>query len=105
MLESGKCITVMQTNKSTITVVTFAVAFLAASCVWMICFLSYHGIPIPPELNTLAGTLCGYLTGVLSKTSPTETTKTQSDVPPKSNEPIPVTVENTQSEPVPVEQK
>lgn len=92
----------MQTNKSTITVVTFAVAFLAASCVWMICFLSYHGIPIPPELNTLAGTLCGYLTGVLSKTSPTETTKTQVGQPPNNGVPTPTPVEvvNLKTDPV-----
>lgn len=81
----------MPTNQSTISVVTITVAILAAFCVSTICFLSYRSIQIPPELNTLTGTLCGYLTGVLSKTTPTEVTKVTT----------PVTVANSPTDPVP----
>jgi len=87
------------TNQSTISVVTITVAILAALCVSTICYLSYCGIQIPPELNTLTGTLCGYLTGVLSKTSPTETTK--APVTPTPDSPAPVQVMNQPDKPVP----
>lgn len=89
------------TNKSTISVVTWTVAMLAMFCVSTICYLSYRGIQIPPELNTLTGTLCGYLTGVLSKTSPTETTKLNV---PTTNNPMPVKPITSVADPVHTEE-
>lgn len=97
------------TNRSTIILITTAVAIMAFSCVVTICTLAYFGIAIPPELNTLAGTLSGGLAGMLVKTAPTETTKqpppsqppfTHSGKPPevvvvnKPDKPVPTTEEN-----------
>lgn len=88
------------TNKSTINVVTITVAILAALCVATICWMSDNNVKIPPELNTLTGTLCGYLTGVLSKTAPTQTTQavpvpitSQVHVTNKPGDPVPTTTE------------
>jgi len=87
------------TNRSTISVVTITVAILAALCVSTICWMSNNRVEIPPELNTLTGTLCGYLTGVLSKTEPTETTKQAIQIPSqvhvtnKPDDPVPTTTE------------
>lgn len=87
----------MNTNRQTIAIVTTTVAFLAAGCVWTICWMSWKTIQIPPELNTLTGTLCGYLTGALTKTTPSEATKH----PEPNGQPIPVQVENKSTDPVP----
>ena len=65
----------MPTNKTVISVITTTVALMTFGCVITVCLLAYCGIMIPPELNTLTGTLCGALTGMLVKTTPTETTK------------------------------
>jgi hypothetical protein len=73
--QAGKQEMNLTTNQTPIVVITTTAAFLAAMCVWTICWLAYKGIQIPPELNTLTGTLCGYLTGTLTKTTPTETTR------------------------------
>lgn len=106
MLESGEYATVMQTNKTVITVIITTLAIAALCCVSTTCMLSYFGIEIPPELNTLTAALVGALSAMLVKTSPSEATPAATvNGEPKLNGPIPVTVENTQSEPVPVEQK
>jgi hypothetical protein len=91
----------MPTNQTPINVVTMTVAFLAAICVWTICWLSYKSIQIPPELNTLTGTLCGYLTGALTKTTPTETIRQQL---PTSDNPIPVKPITSIADPVHTEE-
>ncbi len=86
-------------NQSAITIITFTIALMAASCVASICFLAYRAIQIPPELNTLAGGLVGALTAMLVKTSPTETVKA-----PTPDAPAPVQVMNTPAAPVPTEE-
>jgi hypothetical protein len=88
------------TNQSAITIITMTIAIMAASCVGSVCFLSFHGIQIPPELNTLTGGLVGALTAMLVKTSPTETLK-QPPPPPNGSSPTPVQVMNKPTDPVP----
>jgi len=66
----------MPTNKTVINIIIATLAGCAALCVFSVCLLSYQGIQIPPELNTLTGGLVGALTAMLVKTSPSETTKT-----------------------------
>ncbi len=90
----------IQTNKTTITVITSTVAVMAFVCVVSICALAYYAIQIPPELNTLTGTLCGGLTGMLVKTSPTEATR-QPPVMGVHSGATPVQVMNEPTEPVP----
>jgi small neutral amino acid transporter SnatA (MarC family) len=80
------------TNQTAITVITSTIAIMAISCVISICCLAFFGIPIPPELNTLAGGLVGALTAMLVKTSPTETIKSS---------PAEVQVVNPPTDPVP----
>lgn len=87
------------TNQSAITIITMTIALMAASCVGSVCFLSYAGIQIPPELNTLTGGLVGALTAMLVKTSPTETIKAAPI--PTHAAPAPVEVVNKPSDPVP----
>jgi hypothetical protein len=95
----------MTTNQTPINVVTMTVAFLAAICVWTICWLAYKGIQIPPELNTLTGTLCGYLTGALTKTTPTEITRQPLPNPPTtSDNPLPVRPVTSIADPVHTEE-
>jgi hypothetical protein len=89
------------TNQTAITMITGTIAIMALLCVVTICVLSYLGVTVPPELNTLTGGLCGALTAMLVKTTPTETPKT-----PNPDAPAPVTVVNPPSDPVPTtEQK
>jgi hypothetical protein len=92
------------TNQTPINVVTMTVAFLAAICVWTICWLAYKGIQIPPELNTLTGTLCCYLTGALTKTTPTETTRQPVLIPPTTDNPLPVRPVTSVQDPVHTEE-
>ena len=68
----------MPTNKTSISVIVTTIAIMAFLCVCTICYLSYKGIQIPPELNTLTAGLSGALSGMLVKTTPTETTKSVS---------------------------
>lgn len=82
------------TNKGQIYVVVCTVALLAIVSVSVVCALSYLEIKIPPELQSLAVGLVGYLTGSLTKTTPTETIKT----PPV---PAEVVVANKPDDPVP----
>ncbi len=93
----------MNDNKSAITLITTAVAVLAIVCVGTICYLSFRAIKIPPELNTLAGTLAGNLIAMLVKTSPTGGTPSPSptSIPVSSTVPTPVVVTNETSDPVP----
>jgi hypothetical protein len=90
------------TNKATITVITTGLVLMAFACVVTICLLAYWKIQIPPELNTLAGTLCGGVAGMLVKTSPTESTR-QVTVPPIHSGDVPteVKVVNVPTDPVP----
>ena len=90
----------IQTNKTTITVITTTVALMAFVCVGSICALAYWGIQIPPELNTLTGTLCGGLTGMLVKTAPTETSR-QAPATGVQSGVTPVQVVNEPKDPVP----
>lgn len=87
-------------NQTAISVITSTIALMSFLCVFSVCYLSYRGIQIPPELNTLTGGLCGALTAMLVKTSPTETLKT-----PNPDLPSPVTVVNAPSDPVPTEEQ
>ncbi len=86
----------MTNNQTAITMITGTIAIMALACVVTICVLSYLGIKVPPELNTLTGGLCGALTAMLVKTTPTETPKA-----PNPDAPAPVTVMNPASDPVP----
>lgn len=92
----------MPTNKAAIDWITRTIAVLGFCCVVTVCALSFMGLKIPPELNTLTGGLVGSLASMLVKTSPTET-QFQSgklDLPTDQQEPVSVTV--TQQEPVSV---
>ncbi len=86
----------MTNNQTAITMITGTIAIMALCCVVTICVLSYLGVKVPPELNTLTGGLCGALTAMLVKTTPTETAKA-----PTPDAPAPVTVMNPASDPVP----
>jgi hypothetical protein len=89
------------TNQTAITVITSTIAIMALLCVITICVLSYLGTKVPPELNTLTGGLCGALTAMLVKTSPTETPSSPKlDAPP-----TPVQVVNPPTSPVPTEEQ
>lgn len=91
-------------NQGAISWITRTLAFLGACCVVTVCILSYRGIQIPPELNTLTGGLVGSLASMLVKTTPTESPKhpgPDGEPPGGDNPPpIPVTVENPASDPV-----
>lgn len=65
----------MPSNKATINLIIGTLAVLALLCIATVCLMSYRGVMIPPELNTLAGGLVGTLGAMLVKTSPTETAK------------------------------
>jgi len=84
----------MNTNQVQIRIIIATLSGLAFVCVTCICVLSYLEKAIPPELNTLAGTLSAGLLGMLVKTSPTETTKS----------PARVEVVNPPSDPVQTEE-
>ncbi len=86
----------MTNNQTAITMITGTIAIMALLCVVTICILSYLGVKVPPELNTLTGGLCGSLAAMLVKTTPTETAKA-----PTPDAPAPVTVMNPASDPVP----
>ncbi len=86
------------TNQTAITMITGTIAIMALLCVVTICILSYLGVKVPPELNTLTGGLCGALTAMLVKTTPTEGTKAP------SGGPTPVQVMNEPKDPVPTEE-
>jgi hypothetical protein len=91
------------TNKITIYVVTTTIAVLSAACVATICLMSYHGSEIGKDLSMITTGLIGALTGMLIKTSPTETQK-QSPVVPLQGSSTPVVVVNKPSDPVPTDQ-
>lgn len=105
-------ITVIQSNQAAITVITSTLAVMAFMCVITICVISFAGQKVPSELNTLTGTLCGALTAMLVKTSPTETVKAMPTPPPmppppqppEPDEPVAVQVVNTPNDPVPTEE-
>ncbi len=88
------------TNQTAITMITGTIAIMALLCVVTICVLSWFGTKVPPELNTLTGGLCGALTAMLVKTTPTETPKA-----PNPDTPAPVTVVNDPNDPVPTEEQ
>ncbi len=90
----------MPTNKASIAVIVTTIAVMAFICVGTICYLSFKGIQIPPELNTLTATLTGALGGMLVKTTPTETTK-QPLPPGGGGGPSEVHVINKPDDPVP----
>lgn len=91
------------TNQTAITMITGTIAIMALCCVVTICVMSWFGTKVPPELNTLTGGLCGALTAMLVKTTPTETAKL-APIPPDA--PTEVTVVNPPTDPVPTtEQK
>ncbi len=90
----------MNTNNQTaITVITGTIAIMALACVVTICVLSYLGTKVPPELNTLTGGLCGALTAMLVKTTPTETPKA-----PNPDAPTDVKVVSSAKDPVHTEE-
>jgi hypothetical protein len=93
------------TNQSAITVITMTIAAMAAACVGSVCLLSYRGIQIPPELNTLTGGLVGALTAMLVKTSPTETVRQPTPSPVSSGDgPTQVAVVSSEVNPVHTEE-
>lgn len=90
------------TNQTAISIITFTIALMALLCVGTVCLLSYLGVQVPPELNTLTGGLVGALTAMLVKTSPTETMKQPPS--PTPTDPAPVKVVNPPSDPVHTEE-
>ena len=81
-------------------VIVSTIAALAFLCVFSICILSYMGIKIPPELNTLAGGSVGSLASMLVKTSPTQAVPD----PKLHGTPIPVSVQSSVQDPVHTEE-
>lgn len=79
-----------------------AIAGMAVTCVLTLCTLSYLGIKVPPELNTLTGGLVGSLASMLVKTSPSATTS--SPPPNGGGAPAQVQVVNKPENPVPTEE-
>lgn len=77
-------------NQFTIHVVSLTIAVLAVMSVSSICILSYYQLPIPPELNTLAGGLTGAVGAMLTKTSPTSSDPIKTEITNKSDNPVPV---------------
>lgn len=63
------------TNKGQIYIIVCTICILAATCVGTQNWLAVHGIEPPRSLDLLTGGLVGAITGMLVKTSPTETTK------------------------------
>jgi len=84
----------MNDNRTTISVITTTIALIAVICVATECYLSYKGIQIPPELNTLTGGVTGALVAMLTKTSPTQSTQVS------TSDPTPVVVTNKPADPV-----
>lgn len=70
----------MPTNKQAIDWITRTLAVMGFLCVLTVCILSFKGIQIPPELNTLTGGLVGSLASMLVKTTPTEEKQKPQDV-------------------------
>ncbi len=93
------------TNKGQIYVIVCSIAILAVICVGTICVLSYLEIKVPPELNTITGGLVGYLASMLTKTTPTETTKQPLPTAPTPNGVTPVQVVNQPTDPVPTKEE
>ncbi len=94
------------TNKGQIYVIVCSIAILAVICVGTICVLSYLEIKVPPELNTITGGLVGYLASMLTKTTPTETTKQPlPPSPPPTNGVTDVKVVNPPTDPVPTKEE
>ncbi len=90
------------TNKTTITVITTTVAVMAFLCVLSVCVLSYYSIEISKDLGLITTGLVGALTGMLVKTSPTESTRQTAPLPvPSGGSPTPVQVVNEPTDPVP----
>ncbi len=85
------------TNKSTISVIIWTIAFMAVICVLTSCWMSYTGKEPSQGLNLLTGGLVGSLTSMLSKTSPTVATAQPIPVPITSQ----VHVTNKPGDPVP----
>lgn len=97
------------TNKGQIYIIVCAIVILALICVYTMCVMAYNGKDIPQALSLLTGGLVGSLGTMLTKTTPTETTKQPLPVvaptvlPP--NGATPVTVVNPPSDPVPTEEQ
>lgn len=83
----------MPTNRSAIDWITRTLAVLGFICVITVCVLAAMGKQIPPELNTLTGSLVGSLASMLVKTTPTEDKSKVQDVQ----------VVNEKKDPVPTE--
>jgi len=76
-------------NHKVIFVVTSTIAILAIMAVATICLLSYFAIPIPPELNTLAGGLVGAISAMLVKTTATSSQPNETKIINEKSDPIP----------------
>lgn len=80
------------TDRSTINLVVGILGLVALVLVSGAIFLTFQEKSVPGELWTLAGGAVGAFSSLLARTGP-------------SGEPQPVTVENLDSEPVPVKDK
>lgn len=95
------------TNKGQIYIIVCAIVLLAGICVYTMCRMAFDGKDIPQALSLLTGGLVGYLGAMLTKTTPTETTRQplpqppSPPSPPSSDNPTPVEVVNTPAAPVP----
>lgn len=96
------------TNKGQIYIIVCAIVALSIICVVTTCIMAYYGKDIPQALSLLTGGLVGSLGTMLTKTTPTETTKQplpHSPTQPPLDAPTEVTVVNPPTDPVPVENK
>ncbi len=95
------------TNKGQIYIIVCAIVFLAGICVYTMCRMAYDGKDIPQALSLLTGGLVGYLGAMLTKTTPTETTRQPLPQPPNPspNGVTPVQVVNEPTDPVPTKEE
>jgi xanthine/uracil permease len=96
------------TNKGQIYIIVCAIVVLAVICVYTMCVMAYYGKDIPQALSLLTGGLVGSLGTMLTKTTPTESTKQPLPNPPSptpsTDNPLPVKPITSVADPVHTEE-
>ena len=78
----------MESNHSIIRSIIWTLCLLAVIAVTTVCVMSFKGLTIPPELNTIAGGLIGTIGGMLVKTTPTSSAPTQTKIVNSEKDPV-----------------
>jgi hypothetical protein len=98
-----------QTNKAIIVIVVLALAVNGTIGVGTLSYCLIMGRELNVALLTafvaIINFIFGAISGMLVKTSPTETTKLTEPIPPPSDAPTPVEVVNKPTDPVPTIEK